>query len=153
MLYHFYLWMFTDFSVGKTIAILALLGLVGGIVWLEGAKLFRWALVPAGLVELYLMSPGYACSYGGVFPRADAVSGMCQGAPYQAYLNQNFGLNLWYIQALYAGILLFAIWPVISHVIWTLRDQAFQEKSFHEGAKDNVERVARISRVEKIGPM
>lgn len=153
MLYHFYLALFTDFSILKFLGILVLLGFVGGIVWIGGAKLFRWALVPAALIEVYLMSPGYACSYGGVFPRAQAMAGMCEGAPYTAYLNQNFGLNLWYVQAMYIGILLFAIWPLISNIIWTQKDEAFKSKFLKEQAEMRTASAERINRVQKIGRM
>lgn len=153
MLYHFYLWLFTDLSIGKFFGIIALLGLVVVIVRTGGAQLFRLALIPLVPVEAYLMSPGHACSYGGFFKRADAMAGMCQGAPYNAYLNQNFGLNLWYIYALYAGIFLFAIWPIISRIYWDLKNEAFQDASYIKQAQFQREESERISRVKQIGPM
>lgn len=153
MLYHFYLWLFTDFALVKGLLILALLGAVGAVVWVGATQLFRWALVPAVLVEWYLMSPGYACSYGGVFPRADAPLGMCQGAPYNAYLNQNFGVHLWYIQALYLALFVFAIWPLISRIYWGQKDEAFQAKFRKEQDDFRAASADRINRVEKIGRM
>ena len=153
MLYHFYLWLFTDFSIGKTFLNLSALALIIGFIWIGGAVLFRWLLLPITVVEAYLMSPGYACSYGGFFKRADAVSGMCQGAPYHAYLNQNFGLHLWYIQAIYAGLFLFAIWPFISKIIWSVQDEEFQKKSRMAEAKAYVKSFDRINRMDKTGSM
>lgn len=153
MLYHLYLWLLTDYSIGKALAILALVGLIVGVVRIGGASLFRWALVPMAVMEWYFMSPGYACSYGGVFPRAQAMSGMCQGAPYQAYLNQNFGLHLWYIQALYLGLLLFAIWPLFAHIVRTIKEQKFEHSFRKEQAVARAEYAKRIDGIEKIGPM
>ena len=153
MLYHLYLWLSTDYSIGKALAVLALVGLIVGIVRIGGATMFRWALVPATLMEWYFMSPGYACSYGGVFPRAQAMSGMCQGTPYRMYLNQNFGLDLWYIQALYGALLLFAIWPLIRHAVRFWKEETLLQKQQDEHSKARVDYDAGLEKIEKIGPM
>ena len=153
MLYHFYLFLFTNFSIEKFFGTIVLLALVVGIVRTGGAGLFRYTLIPLVPVEAYLMSPGYACSHGGFFKRADAMSGMCQGAPYNAYLNKNFGMDLWYIYALYAGIFLFAIWPIISRIYWDLKGEAFEDASYMKQAELQREESERISRVKQIGPM
>ena len=153
MLYHLYTWLSTDYSIGKFIAVLFLLALVIGLFRIGGANLMRWALVPYALTEWYLMSPGYACSYGGFFPRAQAIAGVCTGAPYQTYLEQNFGIHLWYVQSMYIGLLFFAIWPLISHIRDSLKNERFLEEDRINQRILREESEARFDSVKKIGRM
>ena len=48
--------------------------------------------------------------------RAEGTARACTNEKYTTYLNANFGLDIWYIQTLYVGLLVFLIWPFIRNI-------------------------------------
>ena len=152
MLYHFYLWLTSDYSIGKALGVVLLLAIVFGMARIGLLAILRGLLFLYATIELYLMSPGYACSYGTIFPRAETMSGMCQGShAYTIYLNQNFGLNLWYMQIFYGMLILFAIWPLIERIRDALRSDKFQREDDLRLSKMRAEDAARIQSIDKVG--
>ncbi len=76
----------------------------------------RWLVALFLLAEGYMMSSSFACTSAYLFMRAEGTARACTNEKYTTYLNANFGLDIWYIQTLYVGLLVFLIWPFIRNI-------------------------------------
>lgn len=88
--------------------------LVGGLVAMKLSSVVRLFLLIPVMLEVYFLTPAFACTRSAMFERAPGTQEACSNQAYSNYLDLNFGLNHWYVVVAYAGLALFMIWPFIA---------------------------------------
>lgn len=85
--------------------------LIGGSIVAKSGVLLRAILFIPICLEIYFLTPGFACTRSNFFTRAQGTQEACSDSGYSKYLDLNFGLNHWYMYVAYAGVVLFMLWP------------------------------------------
>lgn len=129
---------------------LAMLGLilVAGLSYAL-PSLLRILVMPFLLLEVYFMSPSFAC--GGslnMFSRAVGTQHACNPLDYNQYVASNFGLSHWYVVGSYAAIILFMVWPVLKKMAYS-KDAILKLNDLHH--KSSTQSIEKMRNIERIG--
>lgn len=119
---------------------------VGGLVATKMTQLLRLLLVVPVLLEIYFLTPSFACARSQMFVRAADTQAACNSNAYSNYLDLNFGLNHWYVWVLYAGVALFMVWPLLNRYR-TDKDSRDRVARYTQDAELALKRIDKIEHI------
>ena len=116
MLYHLIVDFF-NFSIDYYFVFGLFAFLIGMAIWSDRLNLIRLIVGLLSIWEIFTMSRWYACSGVSFIARAPNTYRACSDSAYTAYMNANFGFDLWYIQIAYILVVLFMVWPFFGAIL------------------------------------